>query len=61
MNRAEEKVQAYSAMVRAVMVKLGGRIVIQPEEMPKGPYSIMWRPTPEGGLEAVLEESGSPQ
>lgn len=60
MKTDEEREQAYRAMLRAVMLRNGGRLSVPPEEMPEGAYTIMWRLTPEGGLEAMLQE-GQPQ
>lgn len=55
-SRDEEREQSYRAMLRAIMLRQGGSLYIQPEEMPEHSYTIIWRPTSNGGLEAKLED-----
>lgn len=52
----DDREDAYRAMLRAVMLRQGGSLQVAPEEMPEGEYTIMWRPTASGGLEAKLED-----
>lgn len=57
----QEQEQAYRAMLRAIMLRHGGSLCVAPEEMPDAPYTIMWRSTENGGLEAKLQDGGKAQ
>ena len=52
---------AYRTLLRAVLLRQGGSLEISAEEMPEKEYTIMWRITEEGGLEAKLEDGGTRQ
>lgn len=51
-----EQEDVYRAALRAVLRSKQNELTIYPDEMPIGPYTIMWRHTTEGGLQFKLEE-----
>lgn len=53
--------QIYKAAVRAILLRHGGSLSVAPEEMPMDAYTIMFRLTPEGGLEFKLEDGATRQ
>jgi hypothetical protein len=47
---------AYRLMLRAIMLRNGGRLTIEPEEVTEEGFTIYWRETANGGLEARLTD-----
>lgn len=55
----QKQLDAYRLLLRALLLLHGGTFKVEPGDMPGHSFSIYWRFTPDGGVEAIMQDTPS--